>query len=182
MCVHMQNPFEPGRLISSHRSRRGIFGLVFSNMTLFVFSDLAVSQSIGKSGSVLPLGTSFCQGGADHIRFGRGTFQQQLARTYVMSLLHSRMLRRDVKVSHSPLQRRVLIKRTAAARSKTCIDDTNAGRSDPNRCLGALCLESIIIQRSGKCVVPMTPGLDLAKCPRCSEFSFDAAEFVLEYF
>jgi hypothetical protein len=33
-----------------------------------------------------------------------------------------------------PLQRRALIKRTAAACSKTCIDDTNAGRGDPNRC------------------------------------------------
>src|SRR5258706_10052233 len=99
-----------------------------------------------------------------------------------MSLLHSHMLGRDVKVAHSLLQWRALIKRTAAARSKTCIDDTNAGRGDPNRCLRAFCQESIIIQRSGKCVVPMTPGLDLANRPRCSEFSFDAAEFVLEYF
>jgi hypothetical protein len=37
MRVHMQRPFEPRRLISSHRSRRGIFGLVLSNMTLFFF-------------------------------------------------------------------------------------------------------------------------------------------------
>jgi hypothetical protein len=43
MCVHMQKPFELGRPISSHRSRRGIFGLVLSNMTLFVFSDPVVS-------------------------------------------------------------------------------------------------------------------------------------------
>jgi hypothetical protein len=99
-----------------------------------------------------------------------------------MSLLHTHMLRRDVKVAHSPLQRRVLIKRTAAACSKTCIDDTNAGRSDPNRCLGALCQECLIVQRSGKCMVPMTPGLDLAKRARRSEFCFDTAEFVLEYF
>ena len=99
-----------------------------------------------------------------------------------MPLLHTHVLGRDVKVAHSPLQWRALIKRTAAASSKTCIDDTNAGRSDPNRCLGALCKERLIIQRSGKCVVPMTPGLDLAKCPRCLEFCFDKAEFVLEYF
>src|SRR4030081_2111625 len=99
-----------------------------------------------------------------------------------MSLLHTHMLRRDVKVAHSPLQRRALIKRTAAAGSKACIDDTNAGRGDPNRCLRALCQERLIVQRSGECVVPVTVGLDLAKGPRCSEFSFDAAEFVLEYF
>jgi hypothetical protein len=43
MCVHMQKPFELGRLISSHRSRRGIFGLVLSSMTLLVFSDPSVS-------------------------------------------------------------------------------------------------------------------------------------------
>ena len=99
-----------------------------------------------------------------------------------MSLLHTHMLRRDVKVAHSLLQRRALIKRTAAASAKTCIDDTNAGRSDPNRCLGALCQEHLTIQRPGKCVVPMTASLDLAKGSRCSEFSLDTAEFVLEYF
>jgi hypothetical protein len=99
-----------------------------------------------------------------------------------MSLLHTHMLRRDVKVAHSPLQRRAFIKRSAAACSKASIDDTNAGRSDPNRCLGALCKECLIIQRSGKCVGPMTPGLDLEKGPRRPEFSFDTAEFVLEYF
>src|SRR3979411_963486 len=99
-----------------------------------------------------------------------------------MSLLHTHVLGRDVKVAHSPLQRRALIKRAAAAGSKTCIDDTNAGRGDPNRCLRALCQESVIIQRSGKRVAPVSAGLGLAKGPRCSEFSFDTAEFVLEYF
>src|SRR3979409_1758100 len=99
-----------------------------------------------------------------------------------MSLLHTHMLRSDMKVTHSLLQRRALIKRAAAACSKTCIDDTNAGRGDPNRCLRALCQERIIIQRSGECVVPVTVGLDLAKGPRCSEFSFDAAGFGWEYF
>src|SRR3982074_1958757 len=83
-----------------------------------------------------------------------------------MSLLHTHMLRRDVKVAHSPLQRRALIKRTAAAGSKACIDDTNAGRGDPNRQWRHWCQESLIVQRSGKCMVPMIPGLDLAKC-RC---------------
>src|SRR5258707_9240509 len=99
-----------------------------------------------------------------------------------MSLLHTHVLGRDVKVAHSLLQWRALIKRTAAAGSKTCIDDTNAGRGDPNRCLRALCQERLIVQRSGKCMMPMIPGLDLAKCPRCSEFCFDTAELVLEYF
>jgi hypothetical protein len=33
------------------------------------------------------------------------------------------------------------------------------------RC-AALCKERLIVQRSGKWVVPMSPGLDLAKCPR----------------
>ena len=99
-----------------------------------------------------------------------------------MSLLHTHVLGRDVKVAHSLLQWRALIKRTAAACSKTCIDDTNAGRGDPNRCLRTLCQESIIIQRSGKRVAPVSAGLGLAKGPRCSEFSFDTAEFVLEYF
>src|SRR3979490_2875796 len=99
-----------------------------------------------------------------------------------MSLLHTHMLRSDRKVTHSLLQWRALIKRTAAACSKTCIDDTNAGRTDPNRCLRTLCEENIIIQRSGKRVAPVSAGLGLAKGPRCFEFSFDTAEFVLEYF
>src|SRR5258708_12948880 len=99
-----------------------------------------------------------------------------------MWLLHTQMLRRDGKVADSPLQGRAFIKRTAAACSKTSIDDTNAGRSDPNRCLGALCKERLIIQRSGKCVGPMTPGLDLEKGPRRPELSFDTAESGLEYF
>src|SRR3979490_3468802 len=99
-----------------------------------------------------------------------------------MSLLHTHMLRSDRKVTHSLLQWRALIKRPAAASSKTCIDDTNAGRGDPNRCLRALCQESVIIQHSGKRVAPVSAGLGLAKGPRCSEFSFDTAEFVLEYF
>ena len=99
-----------------------------------------------------------------------------------MSPLHTHMLGRDVKVAHSLLQWRALIKRTAAACSKACIDDANAGRGDPNSCLSALCKKRLIVQRSGKRVVPMTPGLDLAKCPRCSEFCFDTAEFVLEDF
>jgi hypothetical protein len=50
MCVHMQKPFEPGqahfitgRPISSHRSRRDIFGLGLSSMTLFVFFGPSVS-------------------------------------------------------------------------------------------------------------------------------------------
>src|SRR3982074_758217 len=99
-----------------------------------------------------------------------------------MSLLHTHMLRRDVKVAHSPLQRRALIKRTAAAGSKACIDNTNAGRRDPKPCLRGVCQEHLIVERSGKCMVPMIPGLDLAKCPHRSEFCFDTAEFVLEYF
>jgi len=99
-----------------------------------------------------------------------------------MSLLHTHVLGRDVKVAHSPLQRRALIKRSAAAGSKACIDDTNAGRGDPNRCLRALCQERLIIQRPGKRVTPVSAGLGLAKGPRCFEFSFDTAEFVLEYF
>ena len=99
-----------------------------------------------------------------------------------MPLLHTHVLGRDMKVAQSLLQRRALIKRTAAGCSKTCIDDTNAGRRDPNRCLRALCQESVIIQRSGKRVAPVSAGLGLAKGPRCSEFSFDTAEFVLEYF
>jgi hypothetical protein len=37
MCVHMQKPFEAGQAISSHGSRRDIFGLGLSSMTLFVF-------------------------------------------------------------------------------------------------------------------------------------------------
>jgi hypothetical protein len=106
----------------------------------------------GNSGSLLSLGARFCQGVADPIRFG-GLGRQQLARIYIMSLLHTHMSRRDVKVTHSPLQRRALIKRTAAACSKTCIDGTNARRGDPNRCLRALCQERVIVQRSGKCVV-----------------------------
>src|SRR3979409_132660 len=67
-----------------------------------------------------------------------------------MSLLHTHVLRSDMKVTHSLLQWRALIKRAAAACSKTCIDDTNAGRGDPNRCLRALCQERVIVQRSGK--------------------------------
>jgi hypothetical protein len=62
-----------------------------------------------------------------------------------MSLLDIHVLRRDVNVAHSLLQPRALIKRTAAACSNACIDDTNVGRSDPNRCLGALCKERLII-------------------------------------
>src|SRR3981081_1175039 len=129
--------------------------------------------------------TSWCEirpGGFRRYSIGGGTVQEQLARIYVMSLLHTHVLGRDVKVAHSLLQWRALIKRTAAACSKTCIDDTNAGRGDPNRCLRALCQESIIIQRSGKRVAPVSAGLGFAKGPRCSEFSFDTAEFVLEYF
>jgi hypothetical protein len=129
--------------------------------------------------------TSWCEilpGVSDDTRFGGGTVQEQLARIYVMSLLHTHVLGRDVKVAHSLLQWRALIKRTAAACSKTCIDDTNTGRGDPNRCLRALCQESIIIQRSGKRVAPVSVGLGFAKGPRCSEFSFDTAEFALEYF
>src|SRR3981081_1544741 len=98
-----------------------------------------------------------------------------------MSPLHTHVLGRDMKVAQSLLQRRALIKRTAAGCSKTCIDDTNAGRRDPNRCLGALCKERLIIQCSGKRVAPVTHGLDLEKGPRRPEFSFDTAEFVLEY-
>jgi hypothetical protein len=45
-----------------------------------------------------------------------------------MSLLHTHVLGRDVKIAHSLLQWRAFIKRTAAACGKTCIDDTNAGR------------------------------------------------------
>jgi hypothetical protein len=43
MCVHMQKPFEAGQAISSHGSRRDIFGLGLSSMTLFVFFDPSVS-------------------------------------------------------------------------------------------------------------------------------------------
>src|SRR5258707_11564411 len=74
--------------------------------------------------SVLPLAAGPCQGVADDLRIDGGTVQKQLAQIYVMSLLHTHMLRRDVKVAHSPLQRRAFIKRSAAACSKASIDDT----------------------------------------------------------
>jgi hypothetical protein len=99
------------------------------------------AASAGRALDAQPPGDSangrriFVAKGCFDLRFDGGTVQEQLARIYVMSLLHTHVLGRDVKVAHSLLQRRTLIKRPATACSEACIDDTNASRSDPNRCL-----------------------------------------------
>jgi hypothetical protein len=49
--------------------------------------------------------------------------QSSFARGHVVSLLYGRVLRSSVEVSHTPLQRRALINRTAACERKARIGD-----------------------------------------------------------
>ncbi len=43
MCVHMQNPFEPGQAHFITSARRDIFGLGLASMCCSFFSDPSVS-------------------------------------------------------------------------------------------------------------------------------------------
>ena len=92
-----------------------------------------------------------------------------------MSLLHVVVLRNDVEVGQSPLQRRGLIKHTAAGQGKAGIGDTDTRGGDPNRSLYTLGEESVILQDSGQRVAPMAGNLGIEKGLSRTQVGGDAA-------
>ena len=113
-------------------------------------------------------------------RAGSGTIQHKLAGVDVVTLVHRRVLRRDVQVAQSALQRRGIVNHASAAESEAGIGDANAGGREPDRGLRALHEERIVIERAIKRVLPMALRLDLEKRPCRPHVGRDAAEFALE--
>ena len=111
-----------------------------------------------------------------------GTAQKQLSRADVVSLVRDGVLRRGVKVTHAPLQRRGLVDRAAAGQREARIGDADAGGGEPYRGLRALREQRLVLQRSGERMAPMARDLDPEKRPRRPQIGCDPAELELECF
>jgi hypothetical protein len=109
-----------------------------------------------------------------------GLSEKRFAGRGVLPLMHGGVLRRNVKITQTPLKRRGIVYGSAASQGEARVDYTNTTGGNPYSGLRTLDEERDVLERPGERALPMASDLDLKKRPGGAKFSRDTPEFKLE--